>query len=89
MAKRKTPTKKSIAEGRRIRSAFADGTLTIADLGAFFETIIEYRGYYVERRRTQWAGPWRNDNLAAAADVFPYVQQGLETGISMRQREEQ
>lgn len=85
MAKKKTPTKKSRSENSRLKADFKSGTLKVSDLGAFIEALVEYRGYYIRKRRAYWAGPWRKDQFAAAADVFPYVQQGYQTGIEMQQ----
>ena len=81
MATKKTTSKKN-------KDALKPNANTAAmalNLGAFFEESVQYRGYYIEQRKTQWAGPWRNDQMAAAADVFPYVQQGYQTGIRMKQ----
>lgn len=83
--KKRTPPKKSPTENSRLKKDFENGVLKVNDLGAFIEALVEYRGYYIRRRRAHWAGPWRKDQLAAAADVFPYVQQGFQTGIEMKQ----
>lgn len=85
MAKKRTPPRKSQSENVRLKADFESGTLKVSDLGAFIEALVEYRGYYIRKKRANWAGPWRKDQLAAAADVFPYVQQGYQTGIEMKQ----
>ena len=68
-----------------LKKEFKDGLLAASDFGAFYELVVEYRGYYISGGRTRWAGPWRNDNMAAAMDTYPYAQQGYPTGIRMKQ----
>ncbi len=72
-------------EKKNLKKSFRDGTLEPAQLGSFIEMVMQYRGYYIENKKTIWAGPWRNDHAAAAADAMQYAQQGYETGIRQRQ----
>jgi hypothetical protein len=73
---------------QQLKTAFRNNSLTAKDLGEFFEKAIQYRGYYYPTKtapKPKWAGPWRNDQMAAVADTFPYAQLGLKTGIQMKQ----
>jgi hypothetical protein len=79
-------TKKNSNNKTALIKAFRDGSLPPKKIGFFYELIVKYRGYYINNKnRAVWAGPWRNDNMAAAMDTFPYAQQGFETGVRMKQ----
>ena len=69
-----------------LKRAFNAGTLSENRLGWYYETVVNYRGYYVDGAGgVRWAGPWRNDNTAAAMDAFPYAKRGFNVGVRMRQ----
>lgn len=77
---------KSISKKTLLKDAFNDGSLPPEELGNYYEFVVKYRGYYIDGDENyQWAGPWRNDNLAATIDTMPFAQQGFQTGVRMGQ----
>jgi len=69
-----------------LKKAFKEDNLSANRIGAYYEFVVSYRGYYLDAsENAHWAGPWRNDSMAAAMDTFPYAQQGFQTGVRMKQ----